>query len=173
MLTPSVNSSDRSLGPDDAPVTLVEFGDYQCPYCARANGIVHDLIGRFGDELRYVFRNFPLPMHQFALPAALVAEAAQGDHFWSLHDRLYQHQDALDPDHLLHFAEQSGLSGEEVLAALNGATADKIRSDVESGEASGIQGTPTFYINGRRHDGDWSLEGLTEAVKEALSVAAD
>lgn len=167
-LQPPVTTADRSLGPAHAPVTLVEFGDYECSYCGQAHDIVKGLIAAFGDQLRYVFRNYPLvQIHPYAMGASLVAEAAGPDQFWALHDLLYANQDALDADDLIVMAKRAGVAEQDAVDALNGATQAKIRADVESGDASGLEGTPTFFINGQRHDGDWSLAALTAAIRAA------
>ncbi len=167
-LSPPVTPADRSLGPASAPVTLVEFGDYECSYCAEAHSIVKGLIAEFGDELCYVFRNYPLvQIHPHALGAALVAEAADDAQFWPLHDLLYANQDALDAESLIAMAQEAGVSQDRAMGALDGATQAKIRADVESGDASDLQGTPTFFINGRRHDGDWSQPALSQAIRAA------
>jgi protein-disulfide isomerase len=167
-LHPPVTSADHTLGPSNAPLTLVEFGDYQCGYCAQAHDIVKSLIAEFGDDLRYVFRNYPLvQIHPYAMGAALAAESAGPEQFWALHDLLYANQDALDADDLIVMAKRCGVSEQAAIDALNGGTQAKIRADVESGDASGLEGTPTFFINGRRHDGDWSLERLSAALRAA------
>lgn len=172
-LHPPVTTADRRLGPSSAPVTLVEFGDYECSYCGQAHDIVKALIAEFGDDLRYVFRNYPLvQIHPYAMGASLVAEAADDEQFWILHDLLYANQDALDADDLIALAEQAGVPQQAAMDALNGATQAKIRADVESGDASGLEGTPTFFINGRRHDGDWSQAALSQAVSQTLRAAA-
>lgn len=167
-LKPPVSSADHSLGPTHAPVTLVEFGDYECSYCGQAHEIVKALVAEFGDQLRYVFRNYPLvQIHPQAMAAALVAEAAGPDAFWPLHDLLYANQDALDVDDLIAMARQAGVSEKDAMSALAGGTQAKIRADVESGDASGLEGTPTFFINGERHDGDWSQASLSAALRAA------
>lgn len=167
-LQPPVTTADRSLGPLDAPVSLVEFGDYECSYCGQAHAIVKALLSAFGDDLRYVFRNYPLvQIHPYALGASLVAEAADAEHFWALHDLLYANQDALDADSLVAMAQQAGVPQDDAVRALNGGDQAKIRADMASGDASGLEGTPTFFINGRRHDGDWSEAALAKALRSA------
>jgi len=167
-LQPPVTTADHSLGPTDAPVTLVEFGDYECSYCGQAHDIVKSLIAEFGDGLRYVFRNYPLvQIHPHAMGASLVAEAASPEHFWGLHDLLYANQDSLDVDDLIVMARRAGVPEQAAVDALNGATRPKINADVASGDASGLEGTPSFFINGQRHEGDWSLAALTTALRAA------
>ena len=172
-LTVPVSERDHSLGPADAPVTLLEYGDYECPYCGRAFPIVHEVQRRLGDQLRFVFRNFPLTqIHVHAEHAAEVAEAAaaQGK-FWQMHDWLYTHQYALDDDGLLAGAGEVGLDVERVRRELaDGTHRARVRDDFMSGIRSGVNGTPTFYINGVRHDADYSLETLLAAIEEAASA---
>jgi len=169
-LTPPVSASDHASGPDDARVTLVEYGDYECPHCGRAYPIVQEVQRRMGRHLCFVFRNFPLAeMHPHAEHAAEAAEAAgaQG-RFWEMHDRLYEHQEALgDPD-LVRAAQGLGLDRirfEKELAT--GVHVVRVRQDFRSGVRSGVNGTPTFFINGVRHDAAWDLETLLEALQVA------
>lgn len=165
-----VGERDHIQGPNDAAVTLVEYGDYQCPYCGQAHPIVKAVQRRLGDRLRFVFRNFPLAqIHEHAEHAAEAAEAAalQGS-FWQMHDYLFEHQDQLDDDHLLQYAQALGLQmpAFEQAMARHTETA-RVREDFMSGVRSGVNGTPTFFINGRRHDGPWDIESLIEAIEAA------
>ena len=170
-LVVSVHSRDHAIGPPDAPATLVEYGDYQCPYCAMAHPVVMHLLRQMGPDLRYVFRHFPLStIHPFALPAAEAAEpaGAQG-RFWEMHDILFRHQDRM--------ADLPGLSsaldldvGRVVDDLVNHVHAPKIRQDFMSGVRSGVNGTPTFFINGVRHDGSYDLASLMEAIEESVGV---
>ena len=175
-LTVPVSERDHSIGPADAPVTLVEYGDYECPYCGRAFPIVHEVRRRLGDQLRFVFRNFPLTqIHEHAEHAAELAEAAaaQGK-FWEMHDWLYQHQHTLDDEALLEGAREVGLDLERVRRELaEGTHRARVREDFASGIRSGVNGTPTFYINGVRHDADYSLETLLAAIDEAASAKTE
>ena len=165
-LRPAVQDSDHSLGPTDAPVTLVEYGDYQCPHCFRAHPIVTAVRKKMGKQLRFVFRNFPLTeMHPDALHAAEAAESvaaqAGASAFWKMHDAIYEHQqdseDALDDTHLARYAGQVGADPVRVMADLdNGAFEEKVRADFMSGVRSGVNGTPTFFVNGARFEGDWT-----------------
>lgn len=168
-----VSDRDHSIGPANAPVTLVEYGDYECPYCGRAFPIVHEVRRRLGDQLRFVFRNFPLTqIHEHAQHAAEAAEAAaaQGK-FWEMHDWLFPHQRTLDDDALLAGARELGLDVERVRRALaDGTYRTRVREDFSSGVKSGVNGTPTFYINGVRHDADYSAEALLAAFDEAASA---
>ncbi len=169
-LTPAISDSDHRAGPDDAPVTLVEYGDYECPHCGRAHPIVQEVRKRMGGRLRFVFRNFPLAeMHPHAVHAAEAAEAAgaQGK-FWEMHDTLFEHQVALEDSDLVRYAKTHALDTgrlKEELAA--GAHANRVRQDFRSGVRSGVNGTPTFFINGERHDGSWELDALLEVLERA------
>lgn len=158
---------DHIRGPVDAPLTLVEYGDFECPFCSRATGTVDALMARFGDDLRYVFRHLPLPdVHPNAILAAEAAEAAaaQGA-FWKMHDRLFTHNDQLEPPDLLTHAAALGLDVERFSRELGtGLHAARIREDVASAEASGATGTPTFFVNGRRQVGRYDEEALAAAL---------
>ena len=160
---------DHIRGPVDAPVTLVEYGDFECPYCGRAEPAVRDLLQEFGD-VGYVWRNLPLSdVHAHAQLAAEAAEAAamQG-RFWEMHDVLLAHQDALDPDDLVRYAQQIGLDVEQFASDLRThAGAGRVADDVDSADLSGVSGTPTFFVNGRRHYGAYDLETLSNAVRLA------
>ena len=160
-----VSESDHSAGPADAPITLVEYGDFQCPHCARAHHRLTAIQQRFGDRLRLVFRNFPLAeVHPEAVHAAEAAESvaasAGNDAYWRMHDLLFEHQqddlDALDDAHLAAYAEEAGGDAATVARDLeNDAFEERVRTDFMSGVRSGVNGTPTFFINGVRYDGDW------------------
>ena len=158
---------DHVRGPVDAPLTLVEFGGVECPFCGRMTGVVEELRERFGDDLRYVFRHLPLPeVHPHAMLAAEAAEAAavQGA-FWAMHDRLFAHQDTLDAGELLDHAAALGLDLERFARELGaGVHGSRVRDDVASAEASGAAGTPTFYVNGVRHEGFTGTEELAAAL---------
>ncbi|WP_201776734.1 Na+/H+ antiporter NhaA [Allosalinactinospora lopnorensis] len=158
---------DHIRGPEDAPLTLVEYADFQCPFCSRMTGTVAALHDRFGDELRYVLRHLPLPeVHPEAMLAAEAAEAAaaQGA-FWEMHDRLFARQDRLDPASLLAHAGAIGLDVERFSRELGtGAHAARVREDVVSAQASGAQGTPTFFVNGHRQVGRYDEEALAAAL---------
>ncbi len=160
---------DHLRGPAGAPVTLVEYGDFECPYCGRAEPVMRELLSDFGD-VRYVWRHLPLSdVHPNAQLAAEAAEAAaaQGA-FWEMHDLLLDHQGELRPSDLHSYAEQLGLDLERFAEDLRrGAHAAHIEDDVDSADASGVTGTPTFFINDRRHDGAYDIETLSAAVREA------
>jgi protein-disulfide isomerase len=169
-----VNDEDHFAGNPDAPVVLVEYGDYECPFCGQAYPIVQLLRRQSGDELAFAFRNFPLVQaHPHALVAAEAAEAAglQG-RFWPMHDTLFTHQDALEPENLLLYARALDLDLERFVADANSEdVARRIERDIESGVASGVPGTPTFFVNGRRHTGSFAPESLGAAIERALVAA--
>jgi protein-disulfide isomerase len=169
-LTLPVGARDHIRGPATAPITLLEYGDYQCPFCGEAAPIVDEVQRRLGDKLRFVFRNFPLTeMHPHAEHAAEAAEAAAAHgKFWEMHDALYANQDALDDRHLAEYAASLGIKAGEIQKALAGhAYGDRIREDFMSGVRSGVNGTPTFFINGVRHDGPFDLDSLLDAIAGA------
>ena len=178
-LVPAVHAQDHSLGPADAPVTLVEYGDFECPHCAGAHAVVAAVRQRLGARLRVVFRNFPLTaVHPHALHAAEAAESvaahAGPDAYWAMHDALFVHQqdsaDALDDAHLVRYAAAAGADPRQVGAELAARTYEAlVRSDFVSGERSGVRGTPTFFVNGVRYGGDWRDVG---AFTAALASAA-
>jgi Na+/H+ antiporter NhaA len=161
---------DHIRGGEDAPVTLVEYGDYECPYCGQAEVVIRELLDSFGTELRYVWRHLPLnDVHPNAQMAAEATEAAasQGA-FWDLHDKLLVHQDALMAPDLGRYAEELGLDVERFWDDLRRREhAPRVADDVATADASGVAGTPTFFINGRRHYGAYNIETLTEAVQRA------
>ncbi len=169
-LIPPVGERDHVEGPSTAPVTLVEYGDFECPYCGRAYPIVKWLRQQLGDRVRFVFRHFPLTeVHPHAEKAAEAAEAAGAqDKFWEMHDYLYEHQGALDDEHLEEYARILSLDPGQFEHDLEqGTYRDRIRQDVESGIRSDVEGTPTFYINGERYDGSYEPEELLAAVEKA------
>jgi protein-disulfide isomerase len=170
-LTVEVGPDDHVRGPAVAPLTLVEYGDYECPYCGAAYPIVREIERILGDELSSVFRNFPLTeVHPHAFQAAEAAEAAAAQgRFWEMHDRLYENQQRLERDDLLRHAQALGLDVELVETELDEHTHEaRIRDDFLSGIRSGVNGTPTFFINGMRHNGSYDLETLLSALREAL-----
>ncbi|MEV0273733.1 DsbA family protein [Hamadaea sp. NPDC050747] len=167
-LTIPVGAGDHIRGVESAPVTLVEYGDYQCPYCGAAYPIVEELLRERADVVRLVFRNFPLSdIHPYAEPAAEFAESAPADRFWDAHDWLFTHQDKLDPPHLAAAAAELDPSGGMVKAMVGRVFADRIRHDFLGGVRSGVNGTPTFFLNGVRHDGGYQLPDLIRAVDAA------
>lgn len=162
---------DHVQGDPDAPVTLVEYGDYQCPHCRLAYFVIKQLQERFHEQLRFVFRNFPLvQIHPYAETAAEAAEFAdQQGLFWEMHDAIYENQDQLSIPLLFELGEQLGLSTEDLRRALESHEfLNKIREDFSGGVRSGVNGTPTFFINGERHDGSYAFEDLAAAIDERL-----
>ncbi len=164
-LRPDVHPGDHSIGPANAPVTLVEYGDYECPHCFRAQPIVAAMRKQLGTKLRFVFRNFPLTeIHPHAMHAAEAAESV-ADHagdkaYWSMHEAIFEHQqdsdDALDDAHLVQYSEECGADPDQVQLDLdNDAFEERVRADFMSGVRSGVNGTPTFFINGVRFEGNW------------------
>jgi protein-disulfide isomerase len=166
-----VSDDDHALGPQSASITLVEYGDYECPYCGKAYPIVAALQRIFGDELRFVFRNMPLSnVNPHAVMAAEAAEAAglQG-HFWEMHDLLLEHQTALEPSALLSYATASGADATVLETVLERrATRDRVEHDVEGGLRSGVTATPTFFVNEARYDGSWELEPFAQYLASVV-----
>ena len=166
--TPVDPARDHIRGRADAPLTLVEYGDFECPFCGRATGVVLALRERFGDELRYVFRHLPLSdVHEHAELAAHAAEAAAAQgRFWEMHDVLFAHQDELEVEDLLGYADEIGLDVEAFARDLSAdAHADRVREDVAGAEASGARGTPTFFVGTRRHIGPYDAETLARELE--------
>jgi Na+/H+ antiporter NhaA len=165
---------DHVRGPDSAPVTLVEYGDYECPYCGQAEVVIRELLDEFGDELRYVWRHLPLSdVHPHAQMAAEAAEAAaaQGA-FWPMHDRLLESQDRLTARDLRRDAAELGLEVEHLWDELRRREhAERVAEDVASADASGVAGTPSFFINGQRHHGAYDVETLSAEVRRARARA--
>jgi Na+/H+ antiporter NhaA/predicted DsbA family dithiol-disulfide isomerase len=165
---------DHVRGPETAPVTLVEYGDYECPYCGQAEVVIRELLDEFGDELRYVWRHLPLnDVHPHAQMAAEGAEAAgaQGA-FWPMHDRLLETQDELTARDLKGHAAELGLDVDRFWDELRRREhAERVADDVASADASGVAGTPSFFINGRRHQGAYDLGTLSAAVRAARTRA--
>lgn len=173
-LTVPVSDRDHSIGPKTAPVTLVEYGDYECPTCGMAHPTVKAVRKALGRRLRFVFRHFPLTtIHAHAQHAAEAAEAAGAqDKFWEMHDVLFENQDALDDENLLEYAEALELDVPQFTQELMHHThAPQVRENFLSGVRSGVNGTPTFFINGVRHDGSYDLDSLLEAIEAAMEAA--
>lgn len=167
-----VTDRDHATGPEDAPVTLVEYGDYQCPYCGQAYPIVKQLLAEYGDRVRFVFRNFPLPeLHPEAVDAAYVAEfASDHEHFWEAHDLLFENQASLGGPLYSQITSQLGLPVAELRAAFDRQKySERIIADEQGGLRSGVNGTPTFFLNGDRVDA--GILGLEDAIRAALHSA--
>jgi protein-disulfide isomerase len=173
---PVSSERDHTLGSDTAPVTLVEYGDYECPYCGQAYPIIKRIQKRLGDNLRFVFRNFPITRsHPHAQHAAEAAEAAAAQNrFWEMHDHLYEHQQNLDDDNLMQYASVFGMDtarfGDELARHVY---ADRVREDFMSGIRSGVNGTPTFYINEIRYDYSWDEKTLLTAIEQILEDSSN
>lgn len=171
-LTVQVGAKDHVQGEDDAPLTLVEYGDYECPHCGAAYPIVKRVQKKLGKNLRIVFRNFPLTeSHPHALHAAQAAEAAAlQDKFWEMHDVIYEHQETLEDDDLLGFAQELKLDTKKWESGFSSdAVENKIEQDFNGGIRSGVNGTPTFFINGVRHDDSFAYPILLAALQAQLT----
>jgi len=172
MLKVSVSSDDHIQGSKDAAITLVEYGDYECPYCAHAYSIIKQVQEYFGPDLRFVFRNFPLTeVHPFAKPAAQVAEyAASKGLFWDMHDLIYENQPNLSLELLLEIGESLQLSPAKLKEALVSETIEqKIQKDFLGGVRSGVNGTPTLFINDYRYPGEVAFKSLVAAINQTVS----
>jgi protein-disulfide isomerase len=168
-----VTDDDHSIGPATAPVTLVEYGDYQCLYCGMAHPLVQELLRQRADTLRYVYRHFPfVSVHPYAETAAETAEAAGvRGRFWHMHEWLFEHQDRINPVHLVDGIADVGPLVDEVVEEVdNQVYRDRVQRDFVSGVRSGVNGTPTFFVNGRRHSGGYSLAELLDAVDLAAAA---
>ena len=175
LTVPVSEERDHIQGAEDAPATLVEYGDYECPYCGAAYPVIKDVQARMGDELRFVFRNFPITTsHPHAGQAAEAAEAAavQGS-FWPMHDTLYENQSQLEDEDLHRYAEKLGLDvarfDRELAEHVHEA---RVHEDFLSGVRSGVNGTPTFYVNGVRHDDSYDPETLIAALRRAVGQSS-
>jgi protein-disulfide isomerase len=169
-----VGPNDHSGGPETAAITLVEYGDYECPYCGEAFVIVRQLQREFGGALRLVFRNLPLVnVHPSAERAAEAAEAvALQGRFWEMHDLLYEHQDDLHDEALLRYSRSVGADADEVAAVLaRGGTRERVQADLLGALRSGANATPTFFVNGLRYDGSWELEPFQRYLASLLRAA--
>lgn len=175
-LRAAVTTEDHIQGSRDAPVILVEYGDYECPHCGVAYPIVKRFQKHFGKRLAFVFRNFPLgEAHPHAESAAEAAEFA-GAHgkFWEMHDLLFENQQRLSETLYLKLAKELVLPPEALLQALEeGRYQARVRADLSSGVRSGVNGTPTFFINGERHDGPFDYDTLRRAIQETIDTGND
>jgi protein-disulfide isomerase len=169
---PVADDRDHIQGAPDATVTLVEYGDYECPYCGAAYPIVKQVQEAMGDGLRFVFRNFPITTaHPHAEQAAEAAEAAAAQgRFWPMHDLLYENQQRLEAEDLLAYAGQLGLDAARFKSEFDEHVhAPRVHEDFMSGVHSGVNGTPTFYVNGVRHDDSYDFETLLGALQQAAA----
>jgi protein-disulfide isomerase len=166
-----VGPDDHSRGPLDAKLTVVEYGDYQCPYCGQAYSIVEQLRSEFSDSMRLIFRNLPLvDVHPHAEAAAEMAEAIglQGK-FWEIHDALYENQKDLSDAALSRYAEQVGADVTTAMSAIaDGGPRQRVEADFEGAIRSGANGTPGFFVNGVRYDGSWQFEPFSQYLSELL-----
>ena len=171
MLKPPINEKDHLEGDPKASIELVEYGDYECPHCGRAYGIIKNIQHQLGKDLRFYFRNFPLSeIHPHATAAAIAAEAAAlQDSFWPMHDIIFENQEHLGIVHLVGYAKELGLDVDQFKKDLESeALAAKVEKDFESGVRSGVNGTPTFYINGEKYTGNWDQLVLLPYLKQLL-----
>lgn len=163
-----VNKEDHVLGPETAPVTLIEYADYQCPYCKKAYYIVKEIRREMGDKVRFVFRNFPLAeLHPYAVNAAVAAEVAGSEgKFWEMHDLLFENQPALNDYDLIEYAKKVGLDEARFqLEFEDERFIAKVQKDYDSGLDNGVEGTPAFFINGKMYEGDWTGRSLLEYMQ--------
>jgi protein-disulfide isomerase len=167
-LKPAVNARDHFQGSEKGAIELVEYGDYQCPHCGRAYPIIKGIQAKLGDKLKFIFRNFPLAdAHPNAMHAAIAAEAAgaQGK-FWEMHDILFENQIHLGDSHLLQYAGRIGVdAGRWKTDFEKPEFTQRVEEDFESGIRSGVNGTPSFFINGQKYNGDWEDESFLEELK--------
>ncbi|RZU37837.1 protein-disulfide isomerase [Streptomyces sp. BK022] len=175
-LSVPVNSDDHIQGSASAPVTLVEYGDYQCSYCGEAFGVIKRIQEEFGDALRFVFRNFPLPeIHPEAMSAAVTAEycGSQG-HFWPAHDALYKKQATLGKNLYAEIVEKLGLDVDGLHQAFDKHEfAQRIQGDIDSGIRSGVNGTPAFFINGEKYQVKGSFDELAEPIRRIVTQSRE
>jgi protein-disulfide isomerase len=167
-----VSSKDHIQGNADAPIELVEYGDYECPHCGHAYPIIKSIQEKLGSKLKFIFRNFPLAeSHPHAVNAAVASEAAAlQNKFWQMHDHLFQHQTRLDDSSLIRYAEQLHLNVEQFETDFEKPELmQKVDADFETGVRSGVNGTPSFFINGEKYNDSWEeqifLEHLEKLVK--------
>ena len=173
LVLPVSPERDHIRGPVDAPIVLLEYGDYECPFCGAAHPVVQELRRLMGNQMSVVYRHFPLTnVHPHAEPAAEAAEAAgaQG-RFWAMHDMLFEHQDALEAEDLLAYAQAIGLDVPRFVRELaDGTHRPRVREDFLSGVRSGVNGTPTFYVNGVRHEGPADLQSLLWSIEHVRAA---
>ena len=158
MLTPPITSRDHITGNPGGKTEIVEYGDFQCPYCGEAFQVIRELLQSSAGLVKFVFRNFPLAeAHEYATDAAIAAEAAgRQQKFWEMHDALYQNQQRLNDDLFLVLAKELQLDIDQFLSDMeDNQLQSKVEADFESGVRSGVNGTPTFFINGKRYNGDY------------------
>ena len=172
ILSRPVEERDHTQGSEAAPVTLLMYGAYECPHCVEGNKIVKEIQRRLGERLRFVFRHFPRTnVHPHAEAAAEVAEAAgEQEKFWEMHDKLFENYNRLDGDHLIGYAEELGLDMARFDRAITGRIyAVKVREDLQSGTESGVKGTPTYFINGVKHNSSGEFDVLLAAIESGFA----
>lgn len=175
-LSAPVTERDHVRGSLEAPVVIVEYGDYECPHCGRAYWVIKDLLEQLGDQVGFVFRNFPITeTHPRARTVAEALEAAGGqERFWEMHDSFYEHQHQLELLDLEEHAQVIGLDVDEWKKALRDrAYRDRVDDDLNSGRESGVTSTPTFFINGIRHDGDYDFGSMLAAIRRHIPADID
>lgn len=167
----TLTKTDHIQGDKNAAIELVEYGDYQCPYCGQAYFIVKDIQKKLGKNLKFVFRNYPLEqLHPYAFHAAIAAETAglQGK-FWEMHDMLLENQRHLDDPSLIRYAKELGLDLKKFEQEFGDeTTVQKIENDVNSGNRAGVEGTPTFFVNGKLYEGNWTGSEFLEDLKSLI-----
>ena len=166
-----ITSTDHVQGTSDAVITLVEYADYQCPYCRDAFYIVKELQKKLGNCLKVVFRNYPLQdLHAHALNAAVASEtAAIQNKFWEMHDMLFENQRQLQDSALIRYAEEIGLDMEKFKNDFgSNPTIEKVKQDIDFGNKAGVEGTPTFFVNGVYFDGNWQNEEFLEYLESLV-----
>jgi len=168
---PPLGADDHILGTSDALVTLVEYGDYQCPYCGAAYPVLKTVQRAMGTDLRFVFRNFPLvEVHNHALHAAEFAEAAaEAGRYWQAHDMLFENQNSLGDENLVAYGDRLGLHRTSLAAAFEGRHDAKIQRDFIGGVRGGVNGTPSLFIEGVLYAGPMETELLIEALRQAAT----
>lgn len=170
-LKPAVSDQDHIQGPAVASIEIVEYGDYQCPHCGAAYPVIKEIQKKFGDQIRFVYRNFPLSeSHEFAMPAAVASEAAAlQDKFWEMHDVIFENQNSLSNEELFKMASEAGLDIEQFKEDIQRPELEqKVESDFEGGIRSGVNGTPSFFVNGTKFDGD--AQNLMDMLTESSTV---
>lgn len=170
VLTPSVNAKEHIQGNPGASIILVEYGDYQCPYCLDFYHTIKKLQKKFGNKFAFVFRNFPLDMHPYALSAAIAAEImAKNNQFWPMHDLLYENQDRLADHYLFSYVKKLGVNHAKFKKDFaDEQFTDKIQADIDGGVKSGVNGTPSIFINGKKYEGDDAFESLVSYFRGLL-----
>ncbi|GHT62735.1 hypothetical protein FACS189451_07810 [Bacteroidia bacterium] len=169
----NLNANDHIQGNVNAKIRMIEYGDFQCPYCKKAYWILKELDPEIKENLCLVFRNYPLvELHPEALHAAVAAETtALSGKFWEMHSMIFEHQHHLDDASLVSYAQQIGMDIAEFEKNFgNEATVEKVRSDVESGDQYGVEGTPTFFINGKRFEGNWMSDEFPQYLKKVIAA---